>query len=282
MAEEAKVTPQQEPGMLSQLATFLKESGLRLVGADATPVRKIEAKDGESEAVERNRKVNERANSLRSRVMDEEMKEEEKGAKEPDDEKDDPDKKDIKNKGEDASPMSAKDARELRQAIDSLTRTVSRATAQDAECDCDMKDGKHAKDCASMDKEGKDADLIPVATLHGDEVPQNPIPGADAALAELRKMRPFIAQSGNRQAIDSYNEAVKRLKNNAAGTDGYGDLLNSRKKPEQVEDAENRAAAGRIPARDSAARAKEDFVDMAAQFHRQNPTQVKLEKKQVN
>jgi len=270
--------------MLSQLATFLKESGLRLVGADATPVRKIEAKDGESEAVERNRKVNERANSLRSRVMDEEMKEEEKDAKKPDDEEDDPDKKDIKKKGEDASPMSAKDARELRQAIDSLTRTVSRATAQDAECDCDMKDGKHAKDCASMDKEGKDADLIPVATLHGDEVPQNPIPGADEALASLRKMRPFIAQHGTQEAKDSFNEAVIRLKRGMATEtrDGYGDLLNGRKKPDAVTDAENKSNVSRLSAGDSAARAKEDFVDMAAQFHRQNPTQVKLEKKQVN
>lgn len=280
MAEEAKaVTAPNELGTLSQIGAFFKGLGLRLVAEDAAPVRKVEAQDGESEAVERNRKVNERAMSLRSRVMDEDPDEADKDAKKPDDEKDDPDKKDIKKKGEDA--RAAMDAKLLR-AIDTLTQTVARATGQDAACDCDMPDGKHAKDCASHDKEGKDADLIPVETLSGDEIPENPIPGADAALAELRKMRQFVAQSGNRQAIDSYNEAVKRLKNNASGEDGYGALLNGRKKPEEVADAEARASVSRVGAHDSREKVKEDFVDTVAKFHRQNAQEVKLEKKAVN
>lgn len=282
MAEETKPATQEGPGMFAQFAAFCKELGLRLVSTDAVPVRKVEATDGESEAVERNKKVNAKAMTLRSRVEDAggELEEEEKGAKKPDDktEKEDKEmeggeKKEFK--GEDRAVM---DERIIR-AIDRLERTVARATGQDAsECTCDGKGT--CEHCKS--KEGKDADLIPVATLHGDEVPENPIPGADEALAQLRKMRPFIAQSGNREAIDGYNEAVKRLKAGGAreGADGYGALLD-RKKPAEVEDAEARAHVKRATASDARQGAQDDFVEMAAKFHRQNPNEVKLEKKQT-
>lgn len=130
-------------------------------------------------------------------------------------------------------------------------------------------DGKHEEDWEEEEKEEKkkekDADLIPVETLSGNEVPKNPIPGADKALDHLRSIRSVIAKSGNRKAIDAYNDAVRTLKQSTTDDSTYSSLLDT-KRPPEVENAE----VVRFPGSAVDSNASENFVDLARQFHRRN------------
>lgn len=118
-----------------------------------------------------------------------------------------------------------------------------------------------------------DSDLIPVETLKGEEVPKNPIPGADAALAHLRAIRKVVAASKDRKVIDEYNNAVRRLKGKPVrpSKDGYTKLV-SRSKPEEVRTAETQPRT----ANDAREQSSADFVAMAKKFHRQSPNLVNL------
>jgi hypothetical protein len=96
----------------------------------------------------------------------------------------------------------------------------------------------------------------------------------------LRELRPLIAEvvskTGDRQIMDSFNNVMLTLKGKVKSTDGY-ERFNRTKKPDDVKNAEDRA---RLTARDSKDKAKDDssFFDTARQFHRQNATEVKVEK----
>jgi len=263
MAEEAKVVSAQ-PGMLADLATFLKTAGLRLVGIDEDPG-----------VVERNEKKDKEALTKKLRVDDsksEEMEKEEKGAKEPDKKEE---KGEDKKKGKDS--VSATDAR-LDRVCDLLEKVLARDNKTEDKCTCDAEEGEgHKKDCAMYKKESEDADLIPIHKLHGDEIPQNPIPGADAALAQLRKIRPLIAQSEDKQAIDAYNDAVRQLKaGRGKGEDGgdYSDFTKL-KKPEKVENDESRIRASDSKFHRTGEEAGADFEAAAAKYHRINASEVK-------
>lgn len=135
-----------------------------------------------------------------------------------------------------------------------------------------------------------DADLIPVETMSGEEIPRNPIPGAeksvDAAVAidALRALRPAIVQSGSQRAIDSYNEQMTRLKrtvdsgSGSGNGTGYRDLARPGK-PRIVKDQEERArvrdgngnGSGTTDQDHDQPTESSDFVDVARKFHRQNP-----------
>lgn len=252
------ITPVEKPGMLAELASFCKTLGLRLVASDEDPG-----------AVERNQKKDEEALKLKSRVEDSKLETEEKGAEKPDKKEE----KGADKKTEDA--RTASDERLIR-AIDSLTEEVRAMKTGDAKCSCDAGEGEeHKKSCAMAKKESEDADLIPIHKLHGEEIPQNPIPGADQALEELRKIRQIVAKSGDRQAIDSYNKAVRRLKagNDSDTADGsYADFTRLGK-PDEVKNAESRARVGTDSKK--VEDAGEDFEAAAAKYHRINPNEMK-------
>jgi len=85
-------------------------------------------------------------------------------------------------------------------------------------------------------EETGDAELIPVETLAGEELPTNPIPGADsnAAIAAIKAMRPVIAAMpdgpAKRKACDALIASFKAPNSQKAS---YGDLL----KLKQAQDA---------------------------------------------
>lgn len=265
MAEELKIT-EKPAGMWSEFTTFLKTAGLRLVASDEDPG-----------AVERNKRKDEEAMTKKIRVDDAESKEvekEEKGAKEPEGE--DKKAKDSEEREEKKEKSSANDAR-LDRICDALEKLVARDSKAEDKCSCDAEEGEeHSKGCPMFKKkESEDADLIPIHKLHGDEIPKNPIPGADAALEKLRVLKPTIAKSGDKQAIDAYNEAILQLKEGAdSGEGSYADFTRL-KKPEKVENAEARHHVGDSKFNRAGPEAGSDFEAAAAKFHRMNPTEVK-------
>jgi hypothetical protein len=256
MAEEAKVVPADKPGMWAEFTTFLKTGGLRLVAVDEDPG-----------AVERNKKKDEEALTKKLRVedeKDEKIDKEDKGAKEPD------------KKEEAKDTKTATDAR-LDRVCDLLERVIAKDAKAEDKCTCDAEEGEeHKKSCSMFKKESEDADLIPIHKLHGDEIPKNPIPGADAALEHLRKIRPLIAKSGDREAIDSYNNAMRQLKEGRDG-DGEGNYSDFTQlaKPEKVKEAEQRANLGTDSGfHRGGEQAGSDFEKVAAKFHRKNANEV--------
>jgi hypothetical protein len=78
---------------------------------------------------------------------------------------------------------------------------------------------------SSEDEEQPEA----VATEPGDESiidpedrPENPIPGADSTLQSLRKLKPFVAKSGDKSMIDAFNSALRSAKGGKrSGQDAY-------------------------------------------------------------
>jgi hypothetical protein len=264
---------EKKTGLLSDIGSFfrdLKDSGFRLVAVDA-----------ESETVKRQEQIAEKSNSLKERTLDmktakdDELEKEEKGAKKPVEAKDEDEKKEAKDS------RQANDAllKTMADGINKLVQLATDAKAKDAEKDKE-EEKKEAKDADKDDKdkdEAEDSDLIAVATLSPEERPENPIPGADAALAGLRLLRPAIAALESREATDTFNHVILAIKGKLKATDsGYKKLIGT-KKPEVVKTAEDRA---RLTAKDSAEQPKNegggDFFESAAKFHRQNPTEVKI------
>lgn len=208
------------------------------------------AVDAESEAVTRNAEKNAAALELKERTMDggkeeeteemkgkdkDELEKEDKGAKEPDKKKEveDADAEEMKEKkAEDA--RKATDAR-LDRVVDTLER-VAKALDKKTAKDEDEPEKKDKKE------EAEDGDLIPVETLSGKEIPENPIPGADAAtLSTLRALAPVVAKSGDRKAIDALNAEYRRVKRivDTQANDGYLAVANRKdNKPEEVRNSE--------------------------------------------
>lgn len=189
----------------------LKELKLRVVG------------DAESETVETQRLAMEKMMKLKSRVMDAdeeaEKKEEEKEKKEAE--------------AKDAALLKRLDAQDavLKKLSDGMEELAKKEeepkeskAAEDAKCTCDAKEGEAHKEACPMFKKAEDADLIPVATLPKEDRPKNPIPGADAAIANLRALKPKIAASGDRQAIDNWNAAMTALQGGRSVGDVYAQL----------------------------------------------------------
>lgn len=78
-------------------------------------------------------------------------------------------------------------------------------------------------------KAGEDAEVLePVEELPKKGQPENPIPGADAALEVLRFMRPIVAKSKDKEAIAKFNRALDSLQpaRTATTRGSYGALTN--------------------------------------------------------
>lgn len=248
--------------------------------------------DAESEAVKRNEVENEEAKKrAERRNFDEGGTEVEK-----EEEKDKKTKDADEAKAEEMKKAEAKDAEEKeekkkdREAMDGLTKAVSslvtsqqrqsemlnKFLTRDAGCNCGAKEGEaHDEKCPMFEKkETEDAELIPVETLSEAERPKNPIPGADAALAQHLVLKSVVASSGSKEAKDAWNKQYLILKNGGAEVkDGYGTLLDI-KKPDEVRDAEERSKVRSGGVNDSAKKCA-DFEAEAAKYRGKNVGDVK-------
>ena len=250
--DAVRILDAKEERPVNNLLKHILGLGLKTYAKDAEPEEVTKA----AEAVKKEEK---REEDDDCRARDDDRGRDDKKAKDDDREKDD-DRKGKDKKAKD-------DAHATDNPLDRLDRI------------CDILE-KHLgvkgedDDTIRDDDRSKDADLIdPVETMSGNEVPENPIPGADKALDELRGLKPFIAKSRDAAAIKRYNAAVDALKSKKPGStkDGYQGLLHL-KKPQDVLDAEARAALG-SRATDTG-KAQEDFVKAASRFHRKNVIEV--------
>ena len=225
--------------------------------------------------------------------------------------------------GKTASPEEL--AAASRALITTQTRRAFDAAPEDddddkAKKDKEAKDARAAKDAKAKDAKAKDDDeapgisekldqliqlLTPKASadaadpeivLDPDEIPVNPIPGADAkgkdakddddkdkdkgdkkgedaanrkiALDALLRVKPIIAATGDQKAIDAFNAQVREIKGTASGarqaTDAYRDLAKGGKKPDM--------SNGMRTATD-AARVNVEFEASAKKYHRKSLVQ---------
>ena len=257
--DAVRILDAKEERPVNNLLKHILGLGLKTYAKDAEPEEVTKA----AEAVKKEEK-REEDDDCRGRD-DDRRREDDRGRDDDRKAKDDDREKDDDRKGKDKKAKD--DAHATDNPLDRLDRI------------CDILE-KHLgvkgedDDKIRDDDTSKDADLIdPVETMSGKEIPENPIPGADKALDELRGLKPFIAKSRDAAAIKRYNAAVDALKGKKPGAtkDGYQGLLHL-KKPQDVQDAEARAALG-TRATDGQA-AQEAFVNAAARFHRKNVIEV--------
>lgn len=202
---------------------------------------------------------------MKNRVVDEE-EEVVKKKKEMEDEEEEEEKKpkakDEESEAEEKKNKKAEDSRFVR-LLDALEKIVEKKKTDDEDEEETEKPKKH--------EESEDADLIPVETLSGKEIPKNPIPGADKALDALRKIRSVVADSGDRKVMDAYNDAVMALKGKVRDKahDGYSRVVRASERDrldegsrQRTSDSQNNAAT---------------FTETARAFHRKNPGEAKLE-----
>ena len=240
---------------------FFKTMGLRLAPA---------ALDAESETVETQKKKDAEALQLKERTMDAE----EKKAM-------DKRMKDSEEKIEEVGKKAA----ETKEAVDALAKTIKDGfeemkakKAEDGKCTCDAKEGEeHSKDCAMADKGAKDSDLIPTKTLSGEEIPKNPIPGADRMVATLRKLRPIIADAYNAgalddDAVDTFNRVFKAAKGGKQANDAdYAKVLAAASTVDKK--AVENANGGHVVSANDEAMKPGAYQDMMKKFSRKNPSE---------
>src|SRR5580700_2615272 len=223
----------------------LKDAGLRLVTA----------RDAESETVKTQEEKDKEALELKQRTMDAEAEAEEKKEKE-------------EKKAQDKAILNALVGlqKTMKDGFEELAKKSEEPkeskAAEDAKCTCDAEEGDPHKEACPMFKKAEDADLIPVATLSKEDRPKNPIPGADAAIANLRALKPVIAASGDKRAIDGFNAAMKSLKGGGSTEDAYK-LINDAKgadNPRAGMDADPLVASKKIGA---------EFEETCKKLHRQ-------------
>jgi hypothetical protein len=262
---------------------FFKTMGLRLA-----PV----AVDAESETVTKQHEKMAEALKLKNRVMDAEEEEKEKKEKEAADKR----LHDAEEKIEEVSKKQAK----LGEAVDAGFKQVMDAlkhkgkdddddkVGKDAKCTCDDGDKEdweaeeghkasafgehHAADCPMFKKAADDADLIPSETLTGKEVPENPIKGADAlaVVDGLRKIRPYVADSKDKAAIDAFNRAMAAAKGRKPVNDAdYAKILEA---AATVDKNAASAANGRHLIASDALKPG-GYQDMMAKYRRKNSSE---------
>jgi hypothetical protein len=209
---------------------------------------------------------------------EEEKEMKDKKAKDADEEEEEKEMKDKKK----ASDAQNERIDKLVTAVSGLGEIVGKLVARDAtKCTCDAEEGEKHKSNCPMFKSAED-ELIPVATLPSEDLPKNPIPGADAAptLEFLKKIAPIIAKSGDRQAIDAINTEYRRLKGTSPGRtgDGYRELADRGEKARE---------AGLAGATDNSRHANdstdeknaENFETMTKSYLGRHPGEVKIENK---
>jgi hypothetical protein len=256
-------SPKGEVMEFKEFVESLKVLGLRIIG------------DSEPETVAVQRRKDEEALQLKNRVMDAEEEKKEKEEKAANDKR----IKDAEAKVEEVEKKQAKLGEAVdagfKRVMDAIEEMKKEKKAEDAKCTCDAEEGKpHKEDCPMFKKEGEDADLIPSPTLHGTEVPKNPIPGADALqlVNNLRQLRPLIADSGDKEAIDAFNRTMAAAKKRKPANDAdYAKILEAASSLDK--DAKNKvhltgdAHNGMEPG---------SYQEMMKQFNRKNQSEWKM------
>ena len=234
----------------------IKQLGLRLVN------------DAESDTVNTQHKKDEEALELKNRTMDEEMKEKEEAM--------DKRVKDAEAKVEEVKKEAAKEKEavdaKFKQLSDAFEEMKKEKEGKDAKCTCDAEEGEaHDAECP-MFKKAEDSDLIPVATLPSSDIPKNPITGADALaiVDSLRKIKPLVADSGDKAAITAFNRAMDAAKRRKPVTDAdYATILAAASV--EGKDAKTQRERGNVhPINDAAPGSYEEGM---RKFHRVDPMQ---------
>lgn len=244
----------------------LKSLGLRIVG------------DAESETVATQKKKDAEALQLKNRVMDAEEEKKEKEKEEAREQKEEARDTAIKTLTDAVTKLVARDAEKEEEE---KKEKENKKKAEDAKCTCDAEEGEaHKESCPMFKKEGEDADLIPSPTLHGTEVPKNPIPGADALqlVANLRSLRPAIADSGDQAAIDAFNRTMAAAKKRKPANDAdYAKILEAASSLDK--DAKNNLHV----AGDSRAKLEPgSYQEMMRGFNRKNQSEWKMPSSTAN
>jgi hypothetical protein len=252
---------------LKDFTEFFKTLGLRL-----TPTV---ANDSESETVEKQKEKDAEALKLKERTMDAEKEKElkdavaaaDKRAKDAEEKIEEVKKAEQKQKEATDARFAATDAR-IAKLLDALEEKMEDAK----ECTCGAKgEEAHDDDCPVMASGANDAELIPTKTLTGKEVPENPIPGADRAMltAELKRMKPVIADSGDPAAIDSWNKAWKALKKGVKAADSdYAKILAAAS--HESDDAKRQRELAGVRGLDAPQVKQGDYAEMMRKLHRTN------------
>lgn len=279
-------------GFFTEMKNFLSSFGLRLAANDGSPDDPVKRNEEiNAEALRRAVRRNEdsKVKTLDADPAEKELEKEEKGAKpaEKSEEKgsdkkkakDDDDKKFKAKDDDDDDKKKAKDDDDDKKhrsmdAVDRLCGLVEKLIARDSkkrkdddddddepECNCGAK-GKeaHDDDCPMAAHRATDDELIPVETLEKSEIPHNPIPGADA-LNALKALKPFIAATGNRQAIDTWNQQYKVLRGAGKSKGGYDSILSARDK-----DREGKADQHRLQSGDGVADSGQKLMEASARY----------------
>jgi len=139
----------------------------------------------------------------------------------------------------------------IRDALEDLVKSdkeVHKEVGADA-LDKAIKDAEEegSKEDEKEDKkeESTDADVIPVETLSGNEIPGNPIPGADSKvrLNLIKSLKPHIAkikdEADRKKMTDVLIGMINEGKTSSQSA-SYGDLLKV-KKPDAILQAQDRA-----------------------------------------
>lgn len=292
----------EEPSMLVEnvlIAMGWKRPASAVLDSDpgVIPRNEAEAEEAKERAVKRNQDASEEE-LKKEKGKDDKMEKEEEGATPPDK------SKEAKDAAAAADAMERRITRAVGKVVDAkLTEfrkelvdamdadgdddkkkddddeeeeSESEDAADAADCNCDAKDGEaHDKDCPMHRSESEDSELIPVETLTGEEVPKNPIPGADKALDALRATRESVIASGDRKVMDAWNKSYRALRGagSHATNDGYRRLA-ARGKGDDVRRAEDEARVhGTVNDRSAEAN---DFEAAAKKMHRRNPNEAHL------
>jgi hypothetical protein len=260
-------------GFLTEAKNFFSSLGMKLVPSKVNDESFHSGESPEDANAEAHRRAYERA---RRRNEDKDMEtEEEKKAKDA-----------AEKEKEEEKKAKAEDRAALKTLTDSVAKLLARDAereekekkekeAEDAkECTCDAEEGEEHEEKCPMFKGAKDAELIPVKTLPENERPKNPIEGADAnkrAMDALKAIAPLVAATGDKKAIDAVNAEYRKLRGAGKTGDGYKAVISAREQkstdaqgPHNLETAHN------------------NFKDAASQFLGTEVGKVQLKKEAVN
>jgi hypothetical protein len=242
VSETAPIEERVSIGTLQAITTWLRELGSHKT-TDSDP-------DG---AVERNERMNAKA-QRRAR-----MRNEDKDDSEEEMEKEEKEAKSSKKKSEDED--KDKEDKEWKKKTSDALDAIAKHLSKDSE-----KEGEKEKE----DKEKMDDELIPVATLPADKRPKNPISGADAAMLDaLKGIKSVVADSGDEVAKAAWNAAWQKANGRVSTSDGYKDIAHP-KKHEGAQRSEELAGVRR-GTQDSAV-VSNDFVNVCRMYRGKNPS----------
>lgn len=180
---------------------------------------------------------------------------------------------------EEEEKMAAKDAEEREKE---KKESEDRAKAQDAKMEklqstLDALLAKDKKDDEDEpDKEMED-ELIPIHALSGEEIPKNPIPGADAKkmVDALRVIKPLVAKSKDAVKMKAFNDAFSIAYKASKVTEDEGESTEDtyarlHRASERTQDQMHVVKTGE----EKVLEAQNNFMTMTAKHHRRNPQEI--------